>query len=116
MLDTAADAPTFVLDKDFKEYAIIYDGATGGVMGIHDGAKRVEVPVYDVAFDRFDFDKMEFKKVKARIVDIRPIPSALTRRTMHQYYNIIGLPFLKTLSAVHFDAPNSVVYFDRKKE
>jgi hypothetical protein len=114
LIDTAADTPAFVIDKAFEEYGIVHDGTPAGMMVLNDNGSREEVKFYSVDL-RFDFDKAAFPQVKSRAFDVRTIKSPLTRRSMHNYYNIIGLAFLKTLAAVHFDPAASVIQFDRRK-
>jgi hypothetical protein len=116
MLDTAADTPMYVIDKPLKEYGFDGNATAAGKMGINDNGKQQEARYFNVLIKRFDFDKTSFADVAARALDVSAIKNISTKTHMNNCYNIVGLPFLRTIPVIHFDAPASAIYFDRKKE
>ncbi len=114
LLDSGADG-SFVALQKFSEYGLQAEGPPTGMARINDGNTQRELHLFKTRFARLDIDKTSFLDVPTRVIDASTVVGPLARQDLNSFYNILGLPFLKTLQAVHFDMPGRTLYMDRVK-
>lgn len=115
LVDTGADGPLFVAFKKPEEYGFQLAEALTGLARINDGGVSRELPMRNATYARLDFEGMSFADVPGKVLDASAVTGALAKQDLAAFYNILGTPFLKTCSAVHFDLAERAVYLERAK-
>ncbi|HYF47786.1 MAG TPA: tetratricopeptide repeat protein [Planctomycetota bacterium] len=115
LIDTAADAPMFVAFQKPSDMGLATQPTASGAVTLHDGGKKMELSFYPATFATLSIGpKGIFNEVAGRVVDASAVKNSLTQQDL-KFLNVIGLPFLKTLRALHVDMPAKTVWLDREK-
>jgi hypothetical protein len=113
LIDTAADSTMFVATRSLKDYDMESEGLSG-LMGILDGSARKQLPLYNVTFAKTTLGSATYEQVKGRVLDCTEVKAAQAQADLTGSYNLLGISFLKTLSAFHY-VPRDGVYLERPK-
>lgn len=115
LVDSGAGGPFFVAFQKLSEYGFDDGAAEVGRLRLNDGGKGTELIIRETVFKRLEFGKLAVENVSGRVIDASVGVGPLAKQDLQAGNNVLGTPFLKRLSAAHFDMPGGCLYFDRKK-
>ncbi|MEI6232672.1 MAG: tetratricopeptide repeat protein [Planctomycetota bacterium] len=114
LLDTAADIPMFIAFKKPADMGFSVASEPMGKAMIYESTGKQELSVYPTTFSILEINKAVFTNVEGRVLDASGVFSPVVKQSL-SLLNVIGAPFLKTLSALHIDVTGRTVWLDRVK-